>query len=40
MAIGDMLKVLEPVMLLFMGVVVGFIVLSAFLPIFQLLKNL
>jgi type IV pilus assembly protein PilC len=40
LAIGDMLKVLEPVMLLFMGVVVGFIVLSAFLPIFQLLKNL
>jgi len=40
MAIGDMLKVLEPVMLLFMGIVVGFIVLAAFLPIFQLLKNL
>jgi type II secretory pathway component PulF/CRP-like cAMP-binding protein len=39
-AIGDMLRVIEPVMLLMMGFVVGFIVLAAFMPIFQLLKTL
>jgi type II secretory pathway component PulF/CRP-like cAMP-binding protein len=39
-AIGDMLRVLEPVLLLSMGFVVGFIVLAAFMPIFQLLRTL
>ncbi|MDQ7825194.1 MAG: type II secretion system F family protein [Candidatus Eremiobacteraeota bacterium] len=38
LAVSDFMKVLEPLMLLFMGFVVGFIVLAAFLPIFQLVR--
>jgi len=35
MAIGRMLSLLEPIMILVMGVAVGFIVLAILLPIFE-----
>jgi len=38
--ITDLLTIVEPIMLLMLGIVVGFIVLAAFLPVFQLLKTL
>ncbi|MDQ7821203.1 MAG: type II secretion system F family protein [Candidatus Eremiobacteraeota bacterium] len=40
LALQDFIKVLEPCMLFIMGFVVGFIVLAAFLPVFQLIQTL
>lgn len=38
--VSDLLTIVEPLMLLMLGFVVGFIVLAAFLPVFQLLRTI
>ncbi|MDQ7823497.1 MAG: type II secretion system F family protein [Candidatus Eremiobacteraeota bacterium] len=39
-ATSSLLSVIEPLMLFGLGIVVGFVVLAAFLPVFQLIKNI
>jgi type IV pilus assembly protein PilC len=39
-AVKDMLTLLEPAMILFLGVVVGGIVVSLYLPLFSLISKL
>ena len=40
LALNDIASVLEPIIMVFMGLIVGFIVLSAVLPTVQLIQNL
>jgi type IV pilus assembly protein PilC len=39
-AVGDLLTAMEPMMILFLGVVVGGVVISMYLPLFSLIGKL
>ncbi len=39
-AVKDMLTLLEPMMIMFLGIVVGGIVISLYLPLFSLISKL
>jgi type IV pilus assembly protein PilC len=39
-AVKDMLTAIEPIMILFLGVVVGGVVISMYLPLFSLISKL
>ena len=39
-AVGDLLTAMEPMMILFLGIVVGGVVISMYLPLFSLIGKL
>jgi len=39
-AVGDLLSAMEPMIILFLGIVVGGIVISMYLPMFKLIGKL